>query len=128
MHARQWANAVKEYTILRGWTMGGWSGTATSNRSQTPARLSHGGTPARKRLPLSLDALPRRHVRSSPRSRVAQIGLICAQPSVEIAKGAADQNGGSACGYQQSFALSASSEWCNVRVADPYIYAQVFSG
>jgi hypothetical protein len=40
----------------------------------------------------------------------------------------AAQIGGLACGYQPGFALSAVPELSNVRVADPYIYAQALAG
>jgi hypothetical protein len=44
------------------------------------------------------------------------------------ASGDLRQNGGSACGYQPGFALSALQETADVRVADSYIYTPALAG
>ena len=58
----------------------------------------------------------------------AQIKPICAAPACRTEGTIPVPNGGSAYGYQPGFALSALQETADVRVTDPYIYAQAFAG
>lgn len=75
--------------------------------------------------------LPRRSGRrpadgdTSSRTQITRFGTA---PESRPGDQVATPNGGSACGYQPDFALSALQETADVRVADPYIYAPALAG
>jgi hypothetical protein len=64
-------------------------------------------------------------VDTSSRTQITRFGTA---PESRPGDQVAAPNGGSACGYQPDFALSALQETADVRVADPYIYAPALAG